>query len=563
GEASKSGAGAGGSAEPSRARRFSHDILAAAGLSAAAAAVVAPARAVEPAPLSTPPSGGDSLGRAGMAAAEAAGNDAAAAAAATAATETETKPAAETEAAAAARLSDPNIRALEASLWLLDVVGLSRAAGVCRAWRERVAGSAEAWRRCVRSPSGVSEEWRAEFYLHLMFDRPQWRRQSTGRRAALRPPPGRYQECLARAEAVVRAAAQEKEAAKGEAGVGGGNDEISSPSGGGGGGGGSRGRGLTGSRHRRNKIYVMQDIDTDVRRTCSSPIRWAARSARGGSGGTDGCVAGSSLAATASAALAEEAVEAANERATSVDGGDDATDGGDGGSIGDGDGKSEAGAFRAKLRRVLWAFAMYHPRVTYLQGMNFVAQTLLEISGNREDVAFALLAGLCDRAGMDGVWCQGLHRLEFCFFALGKLLDRQAPTLATHLRAEGVRLDMFASRWFVTLFTTYDVFGHGTVLKVLDIFLAELWPFLFQLALAVLLELQPRLLRLDLEGIMRLMQLPRARLFGVSHHRVLSATAGSADSLCERIRADALLATALALPVDEETLRDLEAEYHL
>ena len=50
--------------------------------------------------------------------------------------------------------------------------------------------------------------------------------------------------------------------------------------------------------------------------------------------------------------------------------------------------------------------------------MNFVALALLEAAGNNEEYAFWALVGLSERLAMEGVWCPGLHRLEFALFAL-------------------------------------------------------------------------------------------------------------------------------------------------
>lgn len=40
---------------------------------------------------------------------------------------------------------------------------------------------------------------------------------------------------------------------------------------------------------------------------------------------------------------------------------------------------------RQRLSRVLWAFAVYHPRVRYCQGMNMVAALLLKVGLHTTD----------------------------------------------------------------------------------------------------------------------------------------------------------------------------------
>jgi hypothetical protein len=50
--------------------------------------------------------------------------------------------------------------------------------------------------------------------------------------------------------------------------------------------------------------------------------------------------------------------------------------------------------------------------------MNFVALALLEAADGNEEYAFWCLVGLSEKLAMEGVWCPGLHRLEFALFAL-------------------------------------------------------------------------------------------------------------------------------------------------
>jgi hypothetical protein len=50
--------------------------------------------------------------------------------------------------------------------------------------------------------------------------------------------------------------------------------------------------------------------------------------------------------------------------------------------------------------------------------MNFVALALLEAADGNEEYSFWCLVGLSEKLAMEGVWCPGLHRLEFALFAL-------------------------------------------------------------------------------------------------------------------------------------------------
>ncbi|CAM9564651.1 unnamed protein product [Choristocarpus tenellus] len=72
----------------------------------------------------------------------------------------------------------------------------------------------------------------------------------------------------------------------------------------------------------------------------------------------------------------------------------------------------------------------------------------------------------------------------------------------------------------------------------------------------------------DLEGIMRVTKFPRAQIFGLRSHggRSVAGTTfkdAAEDSLCESIRAEQMIFRALQLPIEEGTLQNLMAEYHL
>lgn len=73
------------------------------------------------------------------------------------------------------KLTNEKRRPLEAAWDFLDVIGLARACGVCRPWAERLrAHGTREWTRCVRQAGGIPEDWRARFYMHVLYDQPSW-----------------------------------------------------------------------------------------------------------------------------------------------------------------------------------------------------------------------------------------------------------------------------------------------------------------------------------------------------------------------------------------------------
>jgi len=222
--------------------------------------------------------------------------------------------------------------------------------------------------------------------------------------------------------------------------------------------------------------------------------------------------------------------------------------------------------------------------VAYCQGMNFVAARLLEACGGEEEPAFWVLVGVAQQFAMGEVWSPGLRRLNFCFFALGRLLRDRAPALHAHFQAEEVAVGMFAARWFVTLFAGGRALGPRAQLRLWDAFLVEKWAVVFQTALALLQHFEARLLTLDFEGILHLLRTPLAHLLlpaataggeggaagtdGVQEeeegsHAAKGNGGSHAASTTGGDPSEAVVVAALGRPIDQRQLVELEAEYHL
>uniref|UniRef100_A0A095A225 Rab GTPase-activating protein 1 n=1 Tax=Schistosoma haematobium TaxID=6185 RepID=A0A095A225_SCHHA len=93
-------------------------------------------------------------------------------------------------------------------------------------------------------------------------------------------------------------------------------------------------------------------------------------------------------------------------------------------------------------------------------------------------------------------YCQGLT-----FFAAVLLLHDQLPDVAKHFSDLGLETHMFASQWFLTLFTAK--FPLNVVFHIVDLFLTEGLIFIFKVSLALLQLARRDLLGLDFEGVLK------------------------------------------------------------
>ena len=181
------------------------------------------------------------------------------------------------------------------------------------------------------------------------------------------------------------------------------------------------------------------------------------------------------------------------------------------------------------LRNVLRSYVCQNNNVGYCQGMDYVVSFLLEQSRWNEAVAFSLLDLLMEERKLNDMFSIGLPGLQKRFHQFDVLMAMHAPDLTMHFEKEQIDSTMFATNWFMTLFTDYkllyvllvklsvltSIFTNcqalisdfcrpkQVVVRVFDLFVVDGWPVIMSVALAIMKELEPYLLLLDMEGIMK------------------------------------------------------------
>ena len=117
----------------------------------------------------------------------------------------------------------------------------------------------------------------------------------------------------------------------------------------------------------------------------------------------------------------------------------------------------QVGDARARLRRVLSAYALRH---TYCQGMSYVAAMLLQHLP--EHHAFWALAALVEEFLPDGYFTDDLHGAYMDqHIAFAEFLPYRLPRLAAHLAALEFPLTLIGVRWFLCLFSA-DIDAEST-----------------------------------------------------------------------------------------------------
>ena len=106
--------------------------------------------------------------------------------------------------------------------------------------------------------------------------------------------------------------------------------------------------------------------------------------------------------------------------------------------------------------------------------------------------------------GMAGLFSDKMPLLTESFFIFEALLKRSVPRLANHLNRMHVHSSMYASRWFITVFSCN--FPFECVNRVWDIYLNEGPRIVFRVAVAIMKMKEESLLKLSFERIIDALQ---------------------------------------------------------
>lgn len=153
------------------------------------------------------------------------------------------------------------------------------------------------------------------------------------------------------------------------------------------------------------------------------------------------------------------------------------------------------GIGQENLYNVIKAYSLYDPEVGYCQGMQFVVGPLLLNMPDEE--AFSTFVRLMKSYDLRGHFTPNMPALQLRLFQFDRLLEDFLPLLYRHLVRQGVKSSMYASQWFMTLFSYR--FPLDFVYRILDSVFAEGVEALFRFAIALMKRNEERLLELNFD----------------------------------------------------------------
>ncbi|KAM6921855.1 rab GTPase-activating protein 1-like isoform 1-T1 [Xenentodon cancila] len=169
--------------------------------------------------------------------------------------------------------------------------------------------------------------------------------------------------------------------------------------------------------------------------------------------------------------------------------------------------KDSDGDGQDSLYKICKAYSVYDEEIGYCQGQSFLAAVLL--LHMPEEQAFCVLVKIMYEYGLRALYKNNFEDLHCKFYQLERLMQEQIPDLWAHFQDLNLEAHMYASQWFLTLFTAK--FPLCMVFHITDLLLCEGLNIIFNVALALLKTSKEDLLQADFEGALKFfrVQLPK------------------------------------------------------
>ncbi|PFX29753.1 rab GTPase-activating protein 1-like [Stylophora pistillata] len=203
--------------------------------------------------------------------------------------------------------------------------------------------------------------------------------------------------------------------------------------------------------------------------------------------------------------------------------------------------KSTGGEGQETLYKISKAYSVYDEEVGYCQGLSFLSAVLL--LHLPEEQAFALLVKIMSDYGLRDIFKHEFEQLHLKFFQLDRMIEDSMPDLHSHFQYNDIETHMYASQWFLTLFTAR--FPLSMVYCIMDLFLCHGMRVIFQVALGLLKASRRELIQMDFEAILKYFRvsMPKKYLDEDEYKR--------------------LITSALSFRVTEKKMKKYEKEYLL
>uniref|UniRef100_A0A8C1BSG4 Ecotropic viral integration site 5a n=1 Tax=Cyprinus carpio carpio TaxID=630221 RepID=A0A8C1BSG4_CYPCA len=154
------------------------------------------------------------------------------------------------------------------------------------------------------------------------------------------------------------------------------------------------------------------------------------------------------------------------------------------------------------LFNVLKAYSILDREIGYCQGSVFIVGLLL--TQMAEEEAFCIFVRLMKDFRMRDLYRSNMVELGCCLHQFDAMIKDQLPELHSHFQTQGFHTSMFSSSWFLNILLSS--LPITAAIRIFDIFMCEGLEIVFRVGLALLQMKQTELIKLDVEGMMNVIE---------------------------------------------------------
>ncbi|XP_022249877.1 ecotropic viral integration site 5 protein homolog [Limulus polyphemus] len=160
------------------------------------------------------------------------------------------------------------------------------------------------------------------------------------------------------------------------------------------------------------------------------------------------------------------------------------------------------GPGQQSLFNVMKAYSLHDREVGYCQGTAFIVGLLL--LQMPEEEAFTVMVRLMEDYRLREMYKPTMAELGLCMYQLENIVQEILPEIHIHLQSQSFHTSMYASSWFLTVFTASLPFQLAC--RVMDLLLSEGMESIFRISVAILQFCKEDILQLDMEGMLKYFQ---------------------------------------------------------
>ncbi|XP_076321652.1 ecotropic viral integration site 5 ortholog-like isoform X2 [Tachypleus tridentatus] len=160
------------------------------------------------------------------------------------------------------------------------------------------------------------------------------------------------------------------------------------------------------------------------------------------------------------------------------------------------------GPGQQSLFNVMKAYSLHDREVGYCQGTAFIVGLLL--LQMPEEEAFTVMVRLMEDYRLREMYKPTMAELGLCMYQLENMVQEILPEIHIHLQSQSFHTSMYASSWFLTVFTASLPFQLAC--RVMDLLLSEGMESIFRISVAILQFCKEDILQLDMEGMLKYFQ---------------------------------------------------------